>query len=229
GEVVLATHLNFLTKEMEYITEEFIARLLPILNFVDASANRFSIGLMPPSAQWGPVGDGSGLDKYLCFDGRPVTLWMAGVVTSIWLTPTEGSRVSIGLRLLNDRDHDVARLVQFGRVKPAGDPTNAGLTTFASRFLSTRGEHTSSSFEDVFNAIDVLGPWNSMDKILPDTLRKTDVALVECYVRRFKSKDSNSRQVWNGWGVSFELLRIAQLFGGPGPAELMPNESNISL
>lgn len=108
------------------------------------------------------------------------------------------------------------------------DPKKAGQTTYASKFLPTRGEHATSSFEDVYDATTLMESWSAMDKISPDRVRKTDLVLVECYVRRFKSRDPGSRYVWKTYGVTFELLRIAHLLRGPGPTELAPEESFVS-
>ncbi|KAH9855231.1 hypothetical protein C2E23DRAFT_883192 [Lenzites betulinus] len=202
GTPVTSAQLSIRPAETEYISANFINRLVPIINFVDKSANRFSLGLMPLNAEWGPTGDGKGLDKYLCRNGRPITIWMTGIATSVWLAPIEGSRVNVGVRLLTNRDVEVAHRILYGRSQPEGDASHAGVSTYASRFLNNRGETACTSFEDVYDTTDSLESWTSMMKSNHDSVKKTDIVLVECYVKRYKAtRDPGTRQGWNRWGL----------------------------
>ncbi|KAI9064826.1 hypothetical protein FKP32DRAFT_1569061, partial [Trametes sanguinea] len=225
GRPVTNDDLAFRPSELLYITGDMIARLTSIINVTEPHANRYNVGLVPLSATWGRPGDGSGFDRFLCVNGRPVTVWMVGIVTSTWLTPPEGTRVSIGVRLLCQRDMDAAKYFQFKMSNPAGDATYAGLTTFAKRYLPSRGEDV--SFTEVFDATDRLAAWSNMSKIDPARVQKTDVVVVECYVKRFKT--TTQRYNWTQWGVGFELLRIAHLLSGPGPVEIVPEDSHVNL
>ncbi|KAI9059960.1 hypothetical protein FKP32DRAFT_1579056, partial [Trametes sanguinea] len=211
--------------EAEYIPTDFIPRLVSIINFVEADANRFNVGLLPLDLKWGNTRDGVDFDRYLCHNGRPVTVWMVGIVTSTWLMPSEGTRVSIGVRLLCQRDMDTAKFIQFRLSHPVGDASYAGLTTFAKRYVTSRSEHV--SFNDVYDGTDRLAAWSTMTKIEPARINKSDIVVVECYVKRFKT--TPNRFAWQQWGVTFELLRIAQLLNGPGPANIEPEDSHVSL
>ncbi|OSC97378.1 hypothetical protein PYCCODRAFT_1377271, partial [Trametes coccinea BRFM310] len=228
GTEVDTTDLLMRDAEIEYIPADVAARVATIMNYTEPTTNRYNIGLLPLDAQWGPIADGTGLDRFLCHDGRPVTAWMVGIVTSIWLAPTEGSRVSIGLRLLCRRDMEAARYFQYRLSRPVGDASNSGLSTFASRYLAARGEDTVNAFTEVFDGCDRLASWSTMNKIDHKRIQKTDVVLVEVYIKRFKHRDSN-RSTWIKWGVSFELLRIALLYPGPGPIDPVPADSEVNL
>ncbi|KAI9067883.1 hypothetical protein FKP32DRAFT_1558970, partial [Trametes sanguinea] len=226
GRLIQDVDLAFRASELEYIPNDFMPRIVSIINFTEPQANRFNIGLIPFGTRWGPVGDGSGFDRYLILNGRPVTAWMVGVVTSTWLTPTEGTRVSIGVRLLCQRDMDAAKFFQFRLSNPVGaDTSYAGLSTFAKRYLSSRDGET--SFSEVFDGTARLGAWSAMTKVSADTIKKSDIVVVECYIKRFKSVPN--QYAWQQWGVSFELLRIAQLFSGPGPVDIVPHDSHVDL
>ena len=51
----------------------------------------------------------------------------------------------------------------------------------------------------------------------PERLQVTDVIVAECYLKRYRPKVAGeSKRGWTSWGVNLELLRIAQLFVGPG-------------
>ena len=92
--------------------------MVSILNFKDAETMRCAIGNVPHEAAWGSVAHGPDFDRYLCVGPARVTAWFEGIVTSVWLTPSEGSRVSIGVKLLCKRDHDAARYVQYEMCQP---------------------------------------------------------------------------------------------------------------
>ncbi|KAH9853913.1 hypothetical protein C2E23DRAFT_858971 [Lenzites betulinus] len=124
---------------------------------------------------------------------------------------------------------DAAKSIQYRSSKPAIDPTDTGSATFASRYLSTRGEDPPTTFTEVFDASDRLAAWSNMQRIDHARVQKTDVVVVECHVKRFRLKDTPDRYSWKTWGVSFELLRIGQLLAGPGPSDFVPDDSNISL
>ncbi|KAI9067795.1 hypothetical protein FKP32DRAFT_1563037 [Trametes sanguinea] len=215
--------------EADYITPDVISRIASIINYSEPESCRYPIGLLPQEAAWGVAGDGNGLDKFLCLNDRPVAVWLVGVVTSLWLTPSEGNRVSIGVRLLSTRDHVTARRVQFLGCCPQADPSVAGLSTTAGKYLSQPDGGGSVSFSEVYDARPKLKAWSIMDKIDPSRVQKTDVVVVECYIKRFKMRDGNNRYGWKTWTVGFELLRIAQLLVGPGPADLVPEDSSVDL
>ncbi|KAI9059159.1 hypothetical protein FKP32DRAFT_1580370, partial [Trametes sanguinea] len=215
--------------EREYLSTDVIERIVPIINFTEPANNRYSIGRIPRRASWGPVADGTGMERFLCDNGRPITVWMVGIVTSVWLAPTEGSRVSIGVRLLCRRDMEAARFIQYRMSHPHADGSNAGLTTFASRYLAPRGEESVTTFADVFDACDLLAAWSVMRKIDCERIRKTDLVVVEAYIKRFRHRDSGNRFTWVNWGVSFDLLRIALLYPGPGPIDPTPEDSHVNL
>ncbi|OJT13879.1 hypothetical protein TRAPUB_9548 [Trametes pubescens] len=228
--IVAVIDLDFLPTEVDYVPNSIIpcVRLLAILNFSDATANWFAIGLAPDNMDWGAAGTGSGLDKYLCVGGRPVTLWMLGIAGSVWLTPTDGTWVSLGLRLICRCDQEVTRRILYDRCQPPADVTTASSLTYANRFLGGHGESGPSSFQDVYDTSDMLEAWSSMTRIPSDRVRKTDIVLVECYVRRFKSRENTNRYTWQSWGVNFKLLRIAHILRGPSPTELVPEDSAVS-
>ncbi|KAI0335955.1 hypothetical protein GY45DRAFT_1333113 [Cubamyces sp. BRFM 1775] len=212
GTTVSASSVTLRPSEREYVSEQFIEeRLIPILNYVEPDANRYNVGFIPNSSTWGPTADPAGLDRYLCHNGRAVTVWMVGVVTSLWLTPKDVSSCKTSRRFL---------IIE--------DTTFAGLSTFASRYL-TRKDDERLTFTDVFDATDKLEAWSAMERADNSRVQKTDIVLVECYVKRFKSRNAPTRYTWSTWGVSFELLRIAQLLRGPGPTELVPDDSRVSL
>ncbi|KAJ3006616.1 hypothetical protein NUW54_g3871 [Trametes sanguinea] len=112
---------------------------------------------------------------------------------------------------------------------PHGDAANSGLTTFASRYLNTRSDDPEIAFTEVYDGCDRLAGWSCMNKIDEGRIQKTDMVLVEAYVKRFKHREPGNRFTWSSWGVSFELLRIALLYPGPGPADLMPGDSNVNI
>ncbi|KAI9067026.1 hypothetical protein FKP32DRAFT_1601420 [Trametes sanguinea] len=225
GRPVDLTDLAFRPSELNYVPADALPRILSIVNFTEPDANRFNVGLVPLDCAWGPSGDGSGLDRFLCHNGRPVTVWMVGVVTSTWLAPTEGTRISIGVRLLCQRDLDAAKFFQFRMSNPHGDTSYAGLSTFAKRYLTSRGEP--QTFTDTFDGRDRLVAWSAMPKLDANKINKSDIVVVECYVKRFKI--TRDHYNWQQWGVAFELLRIAQILRGPGPPDIVPDDSHVSL
>ncbi|KAI0649231.1 hypothetical protein C8Q79DRAFT_903196, partial [Trametes meyenii] len=204
-------------------------RVVKIMNFTEPNANRYNIGLIPLTSAWGPIGDGSGLESFLCVNGRPVTAWIVGIVTSPWLKALQDSRVSLGFRALCQHDLDAAKYFQLKACNPEADPSHAHLSTTAKRFPARRGEACDGAFEDIFDATDRLGPWSTMRKIDYTNVRKSDVVLVESHIRRFKIKDASGQYNWGSWAVNFELLRIAVLFSGPGPANVVPEDSQVNL
>lgn len=92
--------------------------VVDMLNFADQHANCYGISMVPIDAAWGVEGDGINSDRYLCFNGTPVTTWLVGIVTSVWLMPSDGNRASIGIKLLCERDVLAARHLQFGMASP---------------------------------------------------------------------------------------------------------------
>ncbi len=109
----------------------------------------------------------------------------------------------------------------------------AGQTVFCSRFLETRAEH-GGRFEEVYDAEDRLLPWSQMRQMDTKRIQKTDVVLVECYIKRFKSRDNSVRKdgskEWISWGVNFDLIRIALLSTGPGAVtDLVPDDCDVDL
>ncbi|EIW62574.1 uncharacterized protein TRAVEDRAFT_42932 [Trametes versicolor FP-101664 SS1] len=229
GEQVVEADLTLRDADRDYILPDFIPRLLSIMNYTEPNANRYNIGLIPTGASWGPVGDGSGLDKFICLQGRPLIAWMEGIVTSTWFAPTEGSRVSIGVRLLCQRDQDAARYFQYSACRPVGDATHSGIGTYAGRFINGRGDDAAVVFDEVYDGSDRLGSWGTMAKIDGSRVQKTDVVVVECYIKRYRSREASSRFNWTSWGVGFELLRVAHILAGPGPADLLPDDSQVDL
>ena len=99
---------------------------------------------------------------------------------------------------------------------------------FCNKFLAVRAQN-GGSFEEAYNAENRLLSWGQMEKIDAARIQKTDVVLVECYIKRFKSRDGNNRAGWRTWAVNFEILRIAHLFAGPGAPDLVPDDCAVDL
>ncbi len=72
-----------------------------------------------------------------------------------------------------------------------------------------------------------------MPRIPAHRVRKNDIVLIECYLTRWRKKantnDKTRGNVWMTWGVSFELLRVAQLFMGPDETLDLPEEINVEI
>ncbi|TFK86997.1 hypothetical protein K466DRAFT_491697, partial [Polyporus arcularius HHB13444] len=207
----------------------FHRRLVPILNFKDLKTSRFAVGTIPLSVTWGTLKQGADMDRYIVHGTSRLTAWFIGLVTTVWLTPREGSRINIGLQLLSKRDHDTARQLQYD-LSPVSDLSTAGQTVFCSRFLSTRAED-GGCFEEVYDAQDRLLPWGQMPQITADRIQKTDLVLAECAIKRFRSKSRTSfRKGWHEWAVNFDLIRVALLSAGPGAAgDLVPDDCDVDL
>ena len=108
------------------------------------------------------------------------------------------------------------------------DASTAGQTVFCNRFLSTRAQN-GGVFEDVYDAERRLLSWGQMEKVDAARVQKTDVVLVECYIKRFKSRDGTNRGGWRTWAVNFEILRIAHILAGPGAPDLAPDDCAVDL
>ncbi|KAI0708647.1 hypothetical protein C8Q76DRAFT_627059 [Earliella scabrosa] len=223
---ILQADLRLSDAELEYIPSEVLKRIIAILNHLEEGSSRFLIGKVPPTAVWGAEGDSSNVDRFLCVEGVPITAWMVGIVTSVWLTPSDDNRASIGIKLICDRDFRAARRFQYDLCQPASDAKMVGTSTFGRRFLGARGQ-TGGVFEDVYDATKVMTAWADMAKVDAARIQKTDVVLIECHIKRFKLRSAGFSPKWTKWAVNFEMLRIARLHAGPGPSDFVPADGHF--
>ncbi len=75
--------------------------------------------MIPLAATWGSSKHSAELQRYVVVGDTRLTAWFVGLVTTSWLCPSEGNRVNVGLKMLNKRDHDAARHLQYDKSSPA--------------------------------------------------------------------------------------------------------------
>ncbi|KAJ3008527.1 hypothetical protein NUW54_g3117 [Trametes sanguinea] len=207
------------------------ARLRKLCAFSELQMNRYSIRCIPSDARWGTGKNGrtSQYDKFLCYDGKPLVVWMVGIVKYVHLTDNE--RFSIGLGFLSEVDADAAQRNLGGRCVPPQQTDDGDSFTFIGKWVNSANRENESTFDQVYNAVDrELQGWNASAKIHASQIQLSDVVVVECYIKRFKNKNlNNGFRGWHAWGVQYELLRIAQLCVGPGFVDELPPDSNATI
>ncbi|OSD03121.1 hypothetical protein PYCCODRAFT_1467410 [Trametes coccinea BRFM310] len=211
----------------DYIPEELIPRLERLVTFSEPAMNRYGIRCIPDDARWGTGKDGrtSQYDRFLCHAGKPLVVWMVGVVRYVHLNDSE--RFSIGISFLSEVDADAARRNLGARCAPPRDIEDTDSLTFIGRWVNSANRENEQTFNQVYDAVDrELRGWNPAARIPAARIQASDVVVVECYIKRFKNKSmSTGSRGWTAWGVQYELLRIAQLCIGPGYVDELPPDS----
>ncbi|KAL7281811.1 hypothetical protein ACG7TL_005134 [Trametes sanguinea] len=212
----------------DYVPDELLPRLQRLVEFREPAMNRYSLRCIPQDARWG-IGKGgrsSQYDRFLCHDGKPLVVWMVGVVKYVHLTDPE--RFSIGLSFFSEEDTNAAYHNLYGRSKHSAEPQEGDSFTFIGKWVNSANRENEHTFDNVYNAVDrELRGWNAEARIPASRIQVSDIVVVECYVKRFKDKSLNGgNRGWNAWGVQYELLRIAQLYVGPGFRDELPPDSN---
>ncbi|KAI9059618.1 hypothetical protein FKP32DRAFT_1679687 [Trametes sanguinea] len=210
----------------DYIPDELLPRLQRLCTFSEPAMHRYSIRCIPEDARWGIGKNGrtSQYDRFLCHNGKPLVIWMVGVVKYVHLTDSE--RFSIGIGFLSDADADAANRNLGGRCCPPREPEDDSFT-FIGKWVNSGNRENEQTFDNVYDAVDrELHGWNADAKIAASRIQVSDIVMVECYIKRFKNKSlNNGMRGWNAWGVQYELLRIAQLCVGPGFVDEPPPDS----
>ncbi|KAH9851800.1 hypothetical protein C2E23DRAFT_886333 [Lenzites betulinus] len=210
----------------DYVPDDVRPRLERLRVFTEPAFNRYSLTTIPESADWGHGQNGrwSHLESLLCYEEKAIVAWMVGVVR--WVNLEDPEKFTIGLRLLCKEDTDAAIRNSLGRCAPEQLPKEDSTLTYANKWVDRKSRGSSQIFGEAYGAVDrELRGWNPDQKIPATTISPSDIVVVEFYIRRFKGKNANPGRTWKTWGVNFDLLRIAQLFVGPGPLQEPPPES----
>lgn len=103
---------------MNVLTGEPLSRLERLHLFREPQYNRYSIGYLPTDIKWGedPSGRWSPYEHLICYEGKPLLVWMVGVAR--WVQLKHYKEYSIGLHMLCDRDFDAASHNTTARCKP---------------------------------------------------------------------------------------------------------------
>lgn len=211
-------------------------------SYVEPSRGRYSILNIPPTATWGTR---KGSDRYLSYQGSQLLVWVLGVVRHCRLI--DNKSYSIGVQPFSASEIDAAHDNNAGRCKPQRRKHPAyslnsenssvltcirialpedGSLTFANKWINSNNRTIKHKFTNVYDATDLqMQGWDDRRKVPPERIQLTDVVLFECYIRRYRTDGSNGPD-WSVWAVNFELLRIAQLVIGPGPADEDPSKSS---
>ncbi|KAH9847122.1 hypothetical protein C2E23DRAFT_863604 [Lenzites betulinus] len=211
----------------DYVPDEVRPRIERLQTFSEPKFNRYSIGTIPDGSDWGhgPNGRWSHLEALLCYNDKPLVVWMVGVVR--WVNLESSEKFTIGVRLLSQHDIDAATRNSLGRCVPEQQPKDEATLTYANKWVDKKARGSTQIFSEAYSAVDnELRGWDPEQKVPATTISPSDIVVVEFYIRRFKGKTGNTGRGWTTWGVNFDLLRIAQIFVGPGPIQEPPPESS---
>ncbi|OBZ77423.1 hypothetical protein A0H81_02761 [Grifola frondosa] len=205
-----------------YLPDAFVRRLAGFVDFVDIAGLRFSVTKVPPTSTWGlPTPDDKELTKFLCYEEKPVSIWLVGRVRKLWFYNLGGEphdKVNIGIRPLREIDCLAADRLLNTRCRPIESTSYNPLYAGKLMLTRTKGDTalTPALFTRVYDALNHYGPKSTMKKISPAVLGEHDIVLVECFLTRWKTGERAKRtKGWSTWRCGFELNSISLLFSAP--------------
>ncbi|KAI9059287.1 hypothetical protein FKP32DRAFT_1606291 [Trametes sanguinea] len=151
---------------------------------------------------------------YLCEDGRPIQLWVVGILDSMSFfasTAHSNPGTAIAISLLRDLDRDA-----LAAVKSMGKPPTPPFDNMFRASKAGYGINNSIQlFTEVYDATEAYGSKLSMKQIPASSLVAGDVVLAEVKVVRYELGPHKNQGRWTSWRIDFELQSISRLVARP--------------
>ncbi|KAL1940342.1 hypothetical protein VTO73DRAFT_8914 [Trametes versicolor] len=216
SNVPLTKKSNTLTvkaRTPEWITPELLQRLDGFLGFAELDTSRFAVGAVPTAAAWGKPEVDKALARYFCLYGKPLTMWILGIVETKWFHDVHGNpqdKVNIGIKTLRASDHAAAMNLRAKSVPVKKPP---GERVYARRFMVQWGEDDEKphieNFNQFFDARDGFERKSDMPRLFASQVHVGDLVLVEAALIRYKTGQVKTH--WVQWGTDFELQSVCLL------------------
>ncbi|OBZ67373.1 hypothetical protein A0H81_12739 [Grifola frondosa] len=198
------------------------SRLTAFVELNDVGSARFSIAHIPATATWGiPTARDNALSKILCYEDKPMLIWLVGQVKSLWFYTFGGDpqeKVNIALTPLRDVDIAATRNLINLHANPPGSMVFDPI--YVSKYMMSRSKNktirTPAPFTRVYDATKQYSPKSTMKQISAAALDEHDVVLVECFLTRWQTDDKATRtKRWVEWCCGLELNTVSLLFSAP--------------
>ncbi|PIL35522.1 hypothetical protein GSI_02250 [Ganoderma sinense ZZ0214-1] len=185
----------------KWVTNKQVRKFRRFLTWVYAPKIRYSLSMLPSSADWGTRAYDV---RFLCYRGEPVTICVVGAIHGYTLSCEKGSpsRVEVTLDLLRNGDRDVmVRLLDKSQPPPRVVPELCKITL-------KQDSGKKKGFDAVYNAIDGFSTTYSMPEFQFSALKSGDIVMAETLLRRDLEVDGT-------WDVGFELSTLSVLALSP--------------
>ncbi|KAI0050693.1 hypothetical protein FA95DRAFT_1603330 [Auriscalpium vulgare] len=190
------------------------SRITALLNFKDVDRDVYALKHLPRSLQWAaPTVNPK--NRYLCRPGtkRPVTIWVPGVVTKLWLfdlsgNPHSNAAVTIAPASAADMAALRALSTQYSTSKaPLANPDELRASCWQSRAVRGRREQETVAFDRLYDATRVLRAKAQMMRLPAEELHMGDWVLQEATVTRYAEKGTDGT-LGDKHRVSFEMQAV---------------------